>query len=99
MSGNKDIRIQGKLKRQTAYEESRLEERAKDNLQMMNQLVKILPEELTTHPNYKNYFLKYGAYAFSMDRTKCKYLCNIFLTDLQQASKNIQMRHRNFITR
>ena len=37
MSAKKDIRSQGKLKRQTAYEETRLEEMAKDNLRMMNQ--------------------------------------------------------------
>ena len=55
MSANKDIRSPGKSKRQTAYDESRLEDMAMDNLQMMNQVVKILPEELTTHPNYKNY--------------------------------------------
>ena len=57
MSANKDNRSKGKQKRQTAYKESRLEEMGKDNFEMINQVVKILPEELTTHhPNHKNYF-------------------------------------------
>ena len=56
---------------------------AMENLGIMNQVVKILPEELTTHPNYKNYFLKYGAYAFTIDKSRCEHLHNIFSMDLQ----------------
>ena len=64
---------------QTANEETRLVEMAKDNLQMMKNVVEILSEELTKYPNYKNYLLKYGTYKFAIDKSNCKYLCNIFI--------------------
>ena len=52
---------------------------ANDNLKMMNNVIKILPEELTKHSNYRNYLLKYGAYTFLIDQLKCKHLPNIFI--------------------
>ena len=73
------MRCQGKIKRQIVYEESRLEEMGMENLGMMHQIVKILPEGLKAHPNYKNYFFKYGAYAFTIDKSRCKHLCKLFI--------------------
>ena len=85
MSATKDTKRQGKLKRQTGNEVSRLEEMAKDNLQTMNHVVKILPEEPTKHPNYKKYFLKYGAYTLRWIKQSADTFATFLLTDFQQA--------------
>ena len=50
-----------------------------ENLGMMYQVVKILREELTMHPYYNNYFLKYGTYTFTVDKSSCEHLLIIFI--------------------
>ena len=82
MNNMKRIKDQKKLKKSAAEEDVRLESMAKSNIEKMSKVVKILPEELTQHPNYENYLLKYGAYTFRINQTKCKQLQGFLLKAL-----------------
>ena len=53
MSNTKETKVQKRLKKMAAKEDDRLESMAKFNVHNMSKLIKILPEELTRHPNQK----------------------------------------------
>ncbi len=80
-----------------------LEEMENDNLQMMNNVVKILPKELAERPNYRYYLLKYKAYTFFMDQSKCKHLCKIFndgfVAGLKEYYNDTHKYHHSLIIR
>ena len=57
-----------------AYENRRLEDFAKGNLNKIQEVVKFLPQELVDNLNYRNYLMKYGAFTFRLNEMKCETL-------------------------
>ena len=79
-----------------ASEEKRIENMATANLTMMEQVVKILPDELTSLPNYNNYYLKYGVYQYTMKLGPCEELQAALLTGFAAGRKKYPDEEHKF---
>ena len=89
MNAIKVSKRQQKFNKMIAREEKRIENMATANLRMMEQVVKILPYELTSLLNYNNYYLKYGVYPYAMNPAHCEDLQAAFIKGFAAGRKKI----------
>ena len=62
------------IRKNEVNENKRLEDFAKGNLKKIQEVVTFLPQEVVENPNYENYLMKYGAFTFRLNETKCEKL-------------------------
>ena len=57
------------------------------NRHAIKQAIEIVPVELTLHPNFGNYLLKYGAYTFNINTQICDSLHITFVQGFEEGLK------------